>query len=221
MRLMLLGGPGAGKGTQAKKLMQYFNIPQISTGDMLRQAIRDKTALGLKVQAIMQSGHLVSDDIIIALVKERLQEPDCLNGYLLDGFPRTITQAEGMRAANILLDKVIELYVPDEELMRRVTGRRVHPASGRLYHLDFHPPKRANIDDVTGEPLILREDDSAETMQKRLNVYYAATAPLLSYYQNWEKTGDKMAPSVHRVDGFGKEEEVLEKILTVLKVEAK
>lgn len=217
MRLMLLGGPGAGKGTQAKKLMQFFNIPQISTGDMLRQAIRDNTPLGLKVQAIMQSGQLVSDDIIIALVKERLNEPDCANGYLLDGFPRTINQAEGMRSANIRLDTVLDLYVPDEELMHRVTGRRVHPASGRLYHIDFHPPKIQNIDDVTGEPLVQREDDSEETMRKRLDVYYASTAPLLQYYQDWEKTGDKMAPSVHKINGLGKEEEVLERVLSVLK----
>ncbi|OGV26586.1 MAG: adenylate kinase [Legionellales bacterium RIFCSPHIGHO2_12_FULL_37_14] len=217
MRLMLLGGPGAGKGTQAKRLMEYLHIPQISTGDMLRQAIKDKTPLGLQVQTIMQNGQLVSDEIIIAVVKERLKNADCANGYLLDGFPRTIAQAQGMRSNNIQLDVVIELYVPNDELMKRVTKRRVHLSSGRIYHLDFHPPKVPNCDDITGEPLIQREDDMEETMRKRLDVYHTVTAPLLAYYQDWQKSGDIKAPKVYKVDGLGKEDEIFAKLLAILK----
>lgn len=217
MRLMLLGGPGAGKGTQAAKLMHHFHIPQISTGDMLRSAIAANSALGREVKSIMEAGQLVSDDIMIALVKERLKEADCQNGYLLDGFPRTIAQAQAMRDAHIKLDEVIELMVPDEEIIERITGRRVHLASGRVYHIHFHPPKQAERDDETGEPLVQREDDREETIKKRLKVYHELTEPLVAYYHTWEAAGDAEAPHVHRVQGVGEVEDVFQHMLTVLK----
>lgn len=219
MRLMLLGGPGAGKGTQATKLMHHFHIPQISTGDMLRTAIAEGTPLGKKVKSIMDSGQLVSDDIMISLVKDRLKQADCKNGYLLDGFPRTLAQAQAMRDAHIPLDEVIELVVPDEDIIARITGRRVHVASGRVYHVHFHPPKVADQDDVTGEPLIQREDDQEETIKKRLNVYHELTEPLVQYYRSWQSTKDPEAPTVHQVQGVGEVETIFSNILGKLRNE--
>lgn len=216
MRLMLLGGPGAGKGTQAVKLIQRYQIPQISTGDMLRAAIAAGTSLGKEAKAIMEAGGLVSDAIMIALVKERLQQQDCDKGYLLDGFPRTLPQAEAMKEAKIGLDHVIEIAVPDEEIITRLSGRRVHVASGRAYHIPFHPPKVPDIDDVTGEPLIQRDDDKEETIKKRLSVYHTQTKPLITYYQNWEKSGDPLAPHYHRILGVGKVEDIFSAILAAL-----
>jgi adenylate kinase len=217
MRLMLLGGPGAGKGTQATKLMHHFHIPQISTGDMLRTAIAEGTPLGKEVKSIMDSGQLVSDDIMIALVKDRLKQADCQNGYLLDGFPRTLAQAQAMRDAHIVLDDVIELVVPDEEIVERITGRRVHVASGRVYHIHFHPPKLLDCDDVTGEPLIQREDDREETIKKRLKVDHELTEPLVQYYQLWESSEDPEAPAVHQVQGVGEVDDIFSNMLQVLK----
>jgi adenylate kinase len=219
MRLMLLGGPGAGKGTQATKLMHHFNIPQISTGDMLRTAIAAGSALGHEVKSIMEAGQLVSDEIMIALVKERLKQPDCQHGYLLDGFPRTIAQAQAMRDASIALDDVIEVVVPDEEIIERITGRRVHQPSGRVYHVHFNPPKQAELDDVTGEPLMQREDDCEETIKKRLKVYHELTEPLVAYYQSWQNSGSPDAPQVHQVNGVGEVDVVFQKMLDVLKDE--
>lgn len=200
MRLMLLGAPGAGKGTQAQKLMEYFNIPQISTGDMLRAAVAEKTALGLKAQEYMNQGQLVPDDLIIAMVKERLSAVDCQKGYLLDGFPRTLVQAQAMLAEGIGIDHVIEIQVPDGEIIKRICGRRVHPNSGRVYHVDYHPPKQANLDDISGEPLIQRDDDKEDVIKKRLAVYHAQTAPLIEFYQTME---DENLPCYHVVDGMG------------------
>lgn len=218
MRLMLLGGPGAGKGTQALKLMSYFNIPQISTGDMLRAAITAGTELGKSAKAVMDSGKLVSDDIIIDLVKERLKQPDCQNGFLFDGFPRTIPQADALKTANIKLDHVIEIAVPDEEIINRISGRRVHLASGRIYHVKFNPPMVANIDDQTGEPLVQRADDSEETIRKRLEVYHQQTEPLVSYYQRWSKQDKLNAPVFHRVSGIGSVESIFSNILSALAI---
>lgn len=184
MRLILLGPPGAGKGTQARLLADHFGIPQISTGDMLRKAVQAGTPLGKKAQAIMDSGKLVPDEIMIPLVLERIAEPDCHRGFLFDGFPRTLKQAEALEHARIQIDTVIELDVPDEEILLRITGRRVHPGSGRTYHIQFHPPRLSGCDDVTGEPLIQRDDDRTETVKHRLNVYRAQTAPLIDHYQH-------------------------------------
>jgi adenylate kinase len=217
MRLMLLGGPGAGKGTQAKKLMDYYHIPQISTGDMLRTAVAQQTELGLKVKNIMDQGQLVSDEIIIALVKERLTHDDCRNGFLLDGFPRTLAQAQAMKDAHIVLDEVVEIDVPDEHIIQRITGRRVHPSSGRVYHVDFNPPKTKDRDDVTGEPLIQRDDDQEETIKKRLHVYHELTEPLVQYYQNWVQSGEPHAPKVHRVSGIGDVEDIFQNLIKILK----
>lgn len=216
MRLMLLGGPGAGKGTQATKLMDHFSIPQISTGDMLRRAIAAGSELGQSAKAVMDSGKLVSDDIIIALVKERLQAQDCHNGFLFDGFPRTLPQADALKLANIKLDHVIEIAVPDEEIITRISGRRVHMPSGRVYHIQFNPPRIANQDDLSHEPLIQRDDDKVETIARRLSVYHEQTEPLIHYYQQWALTDAKKAPHFHRVSGMGTVEQVFAAILVAI-----
>lgn len=217
MRLMLLGGPGAGKGTQALRLTRHFNIPQISTGDMLRAAIAAGSELGLSAKKIMDSGHLVSDDIIIGLVKERLQQDDCRNGFLLDGFPRTIPQAEALKSAEIKVDYVIEIAVDDEEIVQRISGRRIHPASGRVYHIHAHPPKNEDKDDETNEPLILRDDDREEIIRKRLEVYHKQTKPLVDYYQKWSKQQDKNAPIFRQISGQGSEDVIYQRILSAMK----
>jgi adenylate kinase len=203
MRLILLGPPGAGKGTQAAFICEAYGIPQISTGDMLRAAVKARTPLGLAAQAVMDSGSLVSDDIIIALVTERLAQRDCANGYLFDGFPRTIPQAEALRNAGVDVDYVIEIDVPDAAIVERMSGRRVHLASGRTYHVIFNPPKVTARDDVTGEPLIQRADDCEETVRNRLAVYHAQTEPLVAYYSQWEASGDARAPRYRKVNGLG------------------
>ena len=216
MRLMLLGCPGAGKGTQALKLVKALGIPQISTGDMLRSAIASGTEIGMNARKIMDAGQLVSDDIMIRLVKERLVEADCAKGFLLDGFPRTIVQAQALRDAGIHIDHVIEIAVDDEEIVRRISGRRVHPASGRVYHVLYHPPKQEGLDDETQEPLVLREDDQEEVVRHRLNVYYEKTKPLIHYYQNWAKDDDGFAPSFHSISGEGSVDDIFASILKVL-----
>ena len=218
MRLMLLGGPGAGKGTQALKLMSYFDIPQISTGDMLRAAITAGTELGRNAKAVMDSGKLVSDNIIIDLVKERLTQSDCNNGFLFDGFPRTIPQADALKIANVRLDHVVEIAVPDEEIINRISGRRVHLSSGRIYHVKFNPPAVDNIDDQTGEPLVQRADDSEETIKKRLEVYHQQTEPLVKYYQSWSKQDKLNAPVFHRVSGVGSVDSIFSNILSALAI---
>ncbi|HHF7343795.1 TPA: adenylate kinase [Legionella feeleii] len=216
MRLMLLGGPGAGKGTQALKLINYFKIPQISTGDMLRSAIAAGTELGKSAKKVMDSGKLVSDEIIIGLVKERLQQDDCRAGFLFDGFPRTIPQADALKNAKIKLDHVIEIAVPDDEIINRISGRRVHVASGRVYHVKFQPPKKDNVDDITGEPLIQRDDDKEETIKQRLTVYHQQTEPLINYYLQWAKTNDSLAPQFHRVQGVGSMDSIFSAILSCI-----
>ena len=216
MRLVLLGCPGAGKGTQAKFIKEQFNIPQISTGDMLRAAIAAETPLGLQVKKIMQEGHLVSDDIMIELVKNRIQEPDCKLGFLLDGFPRTIPQAEALKNNHIHLDYIIEINVPDDELIKRLSGRRVHPGSGRVYHVEFEPPLVEGIDDVTGEPLVQRPDDQEETIRNRLSVYHQQTEPLINYYIQASKQKDSEAPIFIKIDGRGAVEKVRDEIFTEL-----
>jgi adenylate kinase len=203
MRLILLGAPGAGKGTQATYICQKYGIPQISTGDMLRAAVKAGTPLGLEAKAVMASGGLVSDELIINLVKERLTQADCVNGFLFDGFPRTIPQADAMKAAGVALDYVVEIDVPFEAIIERMSGRRSHPASGRTYHVKFNPPKVENVDDVTGEPLIQREDDKEETVKKRLEVYSAQTRPLVEYYSNWAKQDAASAPKYRAISGTG------------------
>lgn len=213
---MLLGSPGAGKGTQALKLREYFNIPQISTGDMLRSAIASGTEVGRNAKAIMDAGKLVPDEIIISLVKERLTEEDCHNGFLFDGFPRTIPQADALRKANIKLDHVIEITVPDNEIMNRLGGRRVHVASGRVYHIKFNPPKVAGCDDITGEPLIHRDDDKEETIAKRLEVYHQQTEPLVNYYERWAETKTTEAPQFHRVSGLGDTDTIFKNIIAAI-----
>ena len=220
MRLIFLGPPGAGKGTQAAFITRKFGIPQISTGDMLRVAIKAGSPLGLKVKSIMDSGQLVADDIIIDLVKERLGEPDCRNGYLFDGFPRTIPQAEAMKGALVAIDYVLELDVPEEDVILRMSGRRMHPASGRVYHVTFNPPKVAGKDDVTGDALIQREDDKEETVKKRLQVYEAQTKPLIDYYNGWAKNGDAAsslkAPEYRRISGLGTVDEIRTRVFDAL-----
>ena len=216
MRLILLGPPGAGKGTQAANLTQKFGIPQISTGDMLRAAVKAGTAVGLAAKQVMDAGQLVSDDIILSLVKERLQRPDCARGYLFDGFPRTIPQAEALKSERIGLDFVLEIDVPDEEIVGRMSGRRVHPASGRTYHVQFHPPRRQGLDDQTGEPLVQREDDREETVRRRLEVYRAQTRPLVEYYGKWAASGDAQAPKYRRISGSGTVGEVAARALAAL-----
>ncbi len=208
MRLILLGGPGAGKGTQANYIKEKYGIPQISTGDMLRAAIAAGTELGRAAKAVMDAGQLVSDDIIIGLVKDRIAQPDCAKGFLFDGFPRTIPQAEAMKAAGVQIDCVVEIDVPDAEIVKRMSGRRVHVASGRTYHVVFNPPKVAGKDDVTGEDLIQRDDDKEETVKKRLDVYHAQTEPLVKYYSDWAARGEAGAPRYVRVPGIGKVEEI-------------
>ncbi|WP_461519294.1 adenylate kinase [Porticoccus sp.] len=203
MRIILLGPPGAGKGTQAKYITEKFGIPQISTGDMLRAAVKAGTELGLKAKDIMSSGGLVSDDLIIALVKERIQEPDCVNGFLFDGFPRTIPQAEALLSQGVEIDKVIEIDVADDEIVSRLSGRRVHEGSGRVYHVVHNAPKQEGIDDVTGEPLIQRDDDKEDTVRNRLGVYHEQTQPLVGFYQNLEKTAPDSAPAYASVNGVG------------------
>jgi adenylate kinase len=203
MRLILLGPPGAGKGTQANFIKEAYGIPQISTGDMLRAAVKAGTPLGLAAKKVMDSGGLVSDDIIIGLVKDRLTAPDCANGYLFDGFPRTLPQADAMKDANVAIDYVLEIAVPDAAIVERMSGRRVHVASGRTYHVKFNPPKVAGKDDLTGEDLIQRDDDREETVTNRLAVYHAQTEPLLGYYTKWSASGDARAPKCRKVDGMG------------------
>jgi adenylate kinase len=215
--LILLGPPGAGKGTQATFLKEKFGIPQISTGDMLRAAVKAGTPLGVAAKKVMDSGQLVSDDIIIGLVKERLKEPDCAKGYLFDGFPRTIPQAEAMKAANVAIDYVLEIDVPDEEIITRMSGRRVHPASGRTYHVKFNPPKAEGRDDATGEPLVQRDDDKEETVRKRLDVYRAQTRPLVDYYGKWAAGGAAQAPKYRKIAGLGKVEEISQRALDALR----
>ena len=216
MRLILLGPPGAGKGTQAAFICQRYGIPQISTGDMLRAAVQAGTAVGQEAKKVMDAGQLVSDEIIVALVTERIARPDCARGFLFDGFPRTIPQAEAMRSAGVKLDVVLEIDVPDEAIIERMGGRRVHAASGRTYHVTFNPPKVAGKDDVTGEDLIQRDDDREETVRKRLEVYRAQTRPLVDYYGDWAKTGDPAAPQYRRISGQGSVEEITARALAAL-----
>jgi len=213
----LLGGPGAGKGTQANYIKEHFGVPQISTGDMLRSAVKAGTELGIMAKKIMDSGGLVSDDIIINLVKERIAQPDCANGFLFDGFPRTIPQAEAMKTAGVPIDFVVEIDVDDAEIIKRMSGRRVHPASGRTYHVDFNPPKSTGRDDVTGEPLIQRDDDKEETVKKRLEVYHEQTEPLVAYYSQWSTHGEKEAPRYIKIAGIGTVEEIRDQIIAALK----
>lgn len=216
MRIILLGGPGAGKGTQANFIKEKFNIPQISTGDMLRAAVKAGTPLGLEAKKIMDAGGLVSDDIILGLVKERIQDDDCANGFLLDGFPRTIPQAEAVKSEGIAIDFVVEIDVDDNEIIKRMSGRRVHPASGRTYHIVFNPPREEGKDDETGEPLIQRDDDQEETVRKRLDVYHEQTEPLIDYYTRWSGSGEAGAPKYLKVNGIGSVEEIRDKIFAGL-----
>ena len=216
MRLILIGPPGAGKGTQANFITTKYSIPQISTGDMLRAAIKAGSPLGVAAKKVMGQGALVSDDLIIGLVKERLKQADCQRGYLFDGFPRTIPQAEAMRAAGVKLDVVLEIDVPDEEIVARMSGRWVHLASGRTYHVKFNPPKAPGKDDATGEALIQRDDDKAETVRKRLEVYHAQTEPLVAYYSKWAGEGDPSAPRYKKISGTGGVEEIRDHAFSAL-----
>ena len=216
MRLILLGAPGAGKGTQATFITKRFGIPQISTGDMLRAAVKAGTPLGLQAKKVMDSGALVSDDIILGLVKERIAQPDCAAGFLFDGFPRTIVQADALKAGGVKLDYVLEIDVPDSAIVERMSGRRVHVASGRTYHDRFNPPRVAGVDDVTGEPLIQRVDDQEETVKKRLAVYAEQTRPLVEYYQRWAASGDPDAPAYRKISGTGSVDEITSRALAAL-----
>lgn len=216
MRLILLGPPGAGKGTQAQAIVRHFGIPQISTGDMLRAAVKAGTPLGLEAKRVMERGELVSDEIILGLVRERLKESDCAKGYLFDGFPRTIAQAEALKRDGVALDYVLIFEVPDEEIIERMSGRLVHPASGRTYHVKYNPPKQPVVDDITGEPLIQRDDDKEETVRARLRVYHEQTKPLIDYYTAWAASNDPAAPKVRRVEGVGPVEEVTARVLAAL-----
>ena len=217
MRLILLGPPGAGKGTQASFIRDAYGIPQISTGDMLRTAVKAGTPLGRAAKQVMDAGVLVSDEIIIGLVNDRLREPDCAKGYLFDGFPRTIPQAEALKTAGVALDYVLEIAVPDAAIVERMSGRRCHVASGRTYHLKYNPPKVDERDDVTGEALVQREDDREDTVKKRLGVYHAQTEPLIAYYAAWEATGNPRAPKYRSVDGVGSVDQVRDACLSALK----
>lgn len=217
MRVILLGAPGAGKGTQATFIKEKFSIPQISTGDMLRAAVKAGTQLGLEAKSYMDSGGLVPDAVIIGLVSERIKEADCANGFLFDGFPRTIPQAEAMKAAGVDIDYVVEIDVPDEAIVERMSGRRSHPASGRTYHVKFNPPKVAGKDDVTGEDLVQRDDDKEETVLKRLEVYHSQTKPLVNYYVTWAKTGDAKAPKHVFIPGLGEVNAIRDQIFGALK----
>ena len=216
MRLILLGAPGAGKGTQATFICQRFGIPQVSTGDMLRAAVKAGTPLGIEAKRVMDSGGLVSDEIIIGLVKERITQPDCAHGFLFDGFPRTLPQADAMKVAQVQLDVVLEIDVPFEAIIERMSGRRSHMASGRTYHVKFKPPKVAGVDDVTGEALIQRDDDKEETVRKRLEVYERQTKPLIAYYAQWAASGDAQAPRCARISGTGSVEEITARAMAVL-----
>ena len=217
MRLILLGPPGAGKGTQAQFIREKFGIPQISTGDMLRAAVKAGTPLGVAAKKVMDSGSLVSDEIIIGLVDERLKEPDCRNGYLFDGFPRTIPQAEAMKKAGVAIDYVLEIDVPDEEIIERMSGRRVHLASGRTYHVKFNPPKLEGRDDASGEPLVQRDDDSEATVRNRLEVYRRQTSPLVGYYTRWGSSGDARAPKYRKISGQGSVDEITQRAFAALR----
>lgn len=216
MRLILLGGPGAGKGTQAGFIKAHFGIPQISTGDMLRAAVKAGTPLGVAAKKVMDSGALVSDEIIIGLVKERIKDADCVNGFLFDGFPRTIPQADAMKAAGVGLDYVVEIAVDDAEIIERMSGRRVHVASGRVYHVKFNPPKTPGKDDLSGDDLIQRDDDKEDTVKKRLAVYHDQTKPLIAYYESWAKSAAPGAPKYVRVVGVGKMEDIRDTIIAAL-----
>ncbi|MDB5799353.1 MAG: adenylate kinase [Rhodocyclales bacterium] len=216
MRLILLGPPGAGKGTQAKFIAERYAIPQISTGDMLRAAVKAGTPLGLAAKAVMDSGQLVSDDIIIGLVKERLAQSDCAKGYMFDGFPRTLRQADALKESGVKLDAVLEIDVPDSEIIERMSGRRVHPASGRTYHIKFNPPKAEGRDDETGEPLVQREDDKEEVVKKRLDVYHDQTKPLVKYYFDWSGTGDVNAPRYAKISGLGTVDQITKRTFAAL-----
>ncbi|KRB73515.1 MULTISPECIES: adenylate kinase [Oxalobacteraceae] len=216
MRLILLGPPGAGKGTQANFIKEKFNIPQISTGDMLRAAVKAGTPLGIEAKKVMDAGGLVSDDIIIGLVKDRLKQADCANGYLFDGFPRTIPQADAMKEAGVAIDFVLEIDVPDAAIIERMSGRRVHQSSGRTYHVTFNPPKVAGKDDITGEDLIQRDDDKEETVQKRLSVYHEQTEVLVDYYNKWAKSGQPGAPKYRKIEGVGPVETIRDRAFAAL-----
>jgi len=216
MRLILLGPPGAGKGTQAAFVTQHFGIPQISTGDMLRAAVKAGSPLGLQAKKVMDTGGLVSDDIIIGLVEDRLKQPDCKSGYLFDGFPRTIPQADALKRAGVDLDFVVEIEVPDDDIISRMSGRRVHPASGRTYHVSFNPPKVAEKDDVTGEPLVQRDDDKESTVRHRLSVYQQQTRPLVDYYRTWADS-DTKAAAYRKISGVGSVDEIRQRLLDALK----
>jgi len=216
MKIILLGPPGAGKGTQANYIKNKYGIPQISTGDMLRAAVKEGTPLGQQAKQVMDAGGLVSDDIIMGLIKERLAQDDCANGYLLDGFPRTLVQAEALRAEGVRVDAVVEIDVQDDEIVRRMSGRRVHLASGRTYHVEFNPPKKEGVDDVTGEPLVQRDDDREETVRKRLTVYHDQTSPLVDYYSTWSKSDDEDAPAYVRIEGTGKVTDIRDAIFAAL-----
>ena len=216
MRIILLGGPGAGKGTQANFIKEKYNIPQISTGDMLRAAVKEGTELGLQAKQVMESGGLVSDEIILGLVKDRIAKDDCENGFLFDGFPRTIAQADNLKTQGVNIDHIVEITVNDDEIIKRMSGRRVHLASGRTYHVKFNPPKVEGKDDETGEDLIQRDDDKEETVRERLNVYHQQTEPLIEYYSNWAASGDAKAPKFTKINGIGKVEEIRDQIFTAL-----
>ena len=216
MRIILLGGPGAGKGTQANYIKEKYNIPQISTGDMLRAAVKAGTPLGVEAKKIMDAGGLVSDEIILGLVKERIQESDCANGFLFDGFPRTLPQADALKAQGVPIDAVVEIDVDDNEIIKRMSGRRVHLASGRTYHVVFNPPKEEGKDDETGEPLIQRDDDQEDTVRQRLKVYHDQTEPLVNYYSTWADQGGKGAPRYIRIPGVGKVDEIRDAIFSAL-----
>ncbi len=216
MRILLLGSPGAGKGTQAQFLITKFSIPQISTGDMLRSAIRAGSALGTEAKKFMDKGALVPDELVIALVKERIQAPDCANGFIMDGFPRTLPQADALRKAGIDIDSVVEIEVGDNEILRRMSGRRVHLSSGRSYHVEFNPPKVEGKDDVTGEPLVQRADDNEETVKKRIATYHEQTKPLVNYYLNWAESGDARAPRYVNIQGIGSVEHIRDEIFAAL-----
>lgn len=217
MRLILLGGPGAGKGTQAAFLCEKFDIPQISTGDMLRAAIASGSSLGRQAADIMERGALVSDDLILSLVRERVSSADCAEGYLFDGFPRTVPQAQAMRDLSLHVDHVLQIEVDDGEIIRRMSGRRVHLGSGRTYHIEFNPPNKDGVDDISGEPLIQRDDDQEQTVRKRLEVYHSQTEPVVEFYKSWIDSGDANAPSYSRIDGFGGVEDVRQRICEAFK----
>jgi len=217
MRMILLGPPGAGKGTQANFIKDAYVIPQISTGDMLRAHVKNQSPLGREAKSYMDAGNLVPDDLIIGMVKLRLREDDCARGYLFDGFPRTIPQAEAMKKAGVAIDYVLEIDVPDEEIVLRMSGRRAHPASGRTYHVRFNPPKEEGKDDITGEPLVQRDDDREETVRTRLEVYHSQTEPLVEYYSKWGATGDAGAPKYRKISGLGSVEAIRDRVFSALR----